>query len=218
MITRELYERGPRHLPRFFNAILFSVNVGFASISLLFLFFPRLFSGLITDFSNKLFDLSRGQFATEAIIYWTAALLLASVLWTIHALLWRTTAISFLLHSAAGFIALCTPMAVWLCVSTENGGHMGTRFLVGAIELPMALAFAFLFQNGKIHFGPLIGTTLLAAHSLLWFWILGTMWVTTYEGPTGAVLGFMAGVAWGAHVEADAFLRYLRGTDLPICF
>lgn len=217
MITRELYERGPSYLPRFFNAILFSVNVGFASISLVFLFFPRLFAGPIADFSNKLFDPSRGQFATNAIIYWTGALLLASVLWMIHAFLWRTTALSFLLHSVAGFIALCTPMAFWLCVN-ENSGHMGARFWVGAIELPGALALAFLFQSGKIHLGPLIGATLLAAHFLLWFWVFGNIWVATYEGPTGAILGFMASLAWGAQVEADAFSRYLRGTDVPICF
>jgi hypothetical protein len=217
MITRELYERGPSHLPRFFNAILFSVNVSFASISLLFLFFPRLFSGLIMDFSNKLFDLSRGQFAAAAIICWTSALLLASVLWMIHAVLWQTTALSFLLHSAAGFIALCTPMAVLVCVN-ENSRHMGTRFWVGAIELPLALVIAFLFQNGKVHFGSFIGTTLLAAHFMLWFWVFGNIWVATYEGPTGAIFGFMAGLAWGAQVEADAFSRYLRGTDVPICF
>lgn len=218
MITRELYEREPAHLPRLFNAILFSVNVAFASISLLLFAFPRLYSNLTTDFSNKLFGLSRGQFATEAIICWIATLLLASVLWMIHALLWRTTALSFLLHSAAGFIALCTPMAVWLCINTENGGHMGTRFWVGATELPLALAFAFLFQDGKIHFGSLTGTTSLAAHFLLWFWVFGNIWAATYEGPAGAILGFMAGVAWGSQVEADAFSRYLRGTDVPICF
>lgn len=217
MITRELYERTPGNLPRFLNATLFSANVAFASISLLLFVFPGLSLSLMADLSNRHLSLSSSRFGT-AIICWTATLLLASVLWIFQAFLWRTEALRVLLHSVAGFIAVCTPMTFWLCVNTESGWHPGTRFWVGAIELPLALAFASLFQSRRIHFAPFVGIMLLAAHFLLWSWVFGNIWTATYGGPVGSILGFLAGVAWGAQVEADAFSQYIRGTDLPICY
>lgn len=215
MPTRDLYD--PSNLPRLFNAILFSLNAAFVSMSLFFLAAPRLYSDLVAGVGSKLLAVPRNHFASEPLIYWMLAMVAAAILAVLQALLWRTKALRVLHHSVAGFVALCSPVVFWVFINTKGGWQFGVRFWAAAFEFPVALAFAFLFQSRRIHFGSWFGILLLAAHFLLWFWVFGNASAANYAGPIGPALGFLAAVAWGAYIEADAFSQFLRGTDLPIC-
>jgi hypothetical protein len=207
---------GSDDLPAIRNATLFSINTAFAGMSLLFLALPHLYADLIADAGGKLTSAARVSSAREFFVQLVAAVLLAACIGILLALLWRTKAIRVLLHSVAGFVALCIPALFWAFINTNSGWQLGVRFWSGAIELPLALVLAFLFLRHRLFLHPWIGTLLIAAHFLLWFWVLGNASAAHYVGPTGLILGFLSAAAWGKQIEADAFSQYLRGTDLPM--
>jgi hypothetical protein len=189
---------------------LFSINTGFAAISVLFCacFTTALPFLYLEVYLNHLLgirqtDLIRGYFAT-----WIPALILAVCIWTLVRFLSRPRLPRWALPLSGVTILLC-PAAIWTCMLEPNGWSLQWPYKTVWGETSLALICLLLFLKVSRTSSRWIGVSAFLGHCVFWYWFEGDgfrsinslNWeIPGYQGAAGMVLGFCSLLTWGLYV------------------
>ena len=194
---------------RFLLEILFSINIAFAGMTLVFCAIPSAsvpFAHLEVNINHVLgirqTDFIRGYFEI-----WIPSLLLALGIWSVLRAFLRTSFTTELLKTVGGAtIAIC-PSAIWTCAYERNGWSLAWPYKTVWGEALLALICVWLFVNLPWAAARWVGTVAIFAHCFFWYWFTGGgsygfEWgIPGYGGPCGLVVGTSAMTVWGMYVR-----------------
>lgn len=183
---------------------LFSLHLGFAAMTMVFIANPALdppFSRMETRINVFLHirqtDYVRGYFSI-----WVPSVLVSLLIWVVLRTFARTRFIQGFLRSLAGIVTIFTPMAFWVFLYEHTSRPVGCPWEEAAFEMAAALIFTLLFLLGKWQVPAWASLLLLAAHYVFWYFTPSSDPAQAgYGGPSGPILGFCAAAAWGLYVS-----------------
>jgi hypothetical protein len=189
---------------RYLHEVLFSLNVAFASMTIMSATSPhvtRIFSRM--ESSTNLFlgirqtDYIRGYFAILI-----PSLILALALWAALRLSRRTRLTREILRSVAGIVALFALPAFWFYAFQSYGWPFGWPYREAPFELSAALVCVWLFLKGKWPARWWLGVLFLVGHyTFFWIRIGGNYAMPNYAGPIAPILSFSSAVAWAFYIR-----------------
>jgi hypothetical protein len=196
---------------RFALEILFSINIAFAGITLLFGSNPTisLLFAHLEVYINHLLGIRQTDFIRGYFECWIPSLLLALGIWIVLHVFQRTKITSELLKSVAAgaAIAIC-PSAIWIYAYERNGWSLDWPYKNILGELLLALICIWLFVNLRWAAARWIGAVSIVGHCLFWYWFTGGRFygfewgIPGYTGPYGFIVGTSAMAVWGMYVRA----------------
>jgi hypothetical protein len=185
------------------HEILFSFNIAFNGVSVLFLAFPVLAVPFIRmDVKvNRVVHLRQTDLVRGYFEFLIAAALLAFCFWLALRLSSRTKFTAEVLRSAAGIATTFALPAFWLYVSQQGGWSLGWPYMAWPLELAIALCCILLFLYQRLPLPGWFWAILIAAHYGFWFWTRGNAFLANAAGPIAPMLGLSSTLIWGAHVN-----------------
>jgi hypothetical protein len=191
--------------------ILFSVNTGFAGMSILFS--TSLSASLpfvhLEVYLNRLLGIRQTDFIRGYFTIWIPSVVVAVCVWSLLRFLIRLGVTQRLLLSVAGIMILLSPAAYWTCVYERNGWSLQWPYKTIWGEATLATVCFFVFLKGPWRAWRRIGVLAFLGHCIFWYWFTingfrSLRWadweMPGYGGPFGMVLGFCALMIWCFYV------------------
>jgi hypothetical protein len=194
-------DRQPREAnrSRYFHEIFFSLNVAFASMTVVLASFPHLtyiFSRMESSI-NLLSGIRQTDYIRGYFAIFIPSLILALAIWAVLRLSWRTRPMTEILRSVAGVVALFALPAFWFYTFQYYGWPFGWPYRGAPFELGLALVCTLLFISGKWSIRWWLAVLLLAGHyTFFWVRIGGNYSMPNYAGPIAPILSFASAAAW----------------------
>lgn len=186
------------------HEIMFSINIAFTSVSLLFLAWPTLSRPFINMevATNRLLqirqtDLIRGYFE-----FGIASTILAFCCWLALRLSSTTRLTSEILQSVAGIATILALPVFWFYVSQQGGWSLGWRDATWLVEVAVALLCVLLFLYQRFPVQGWLCVLLVMGHYAFWFWIRENIFLASSAGPIAPIIGFFSTLAWGVYVKS----------------
>ena len=187
---------------RYAHEILFSLNISFFVLTLLFAadstvssFFSRLESSINVMLGIRQTDFVRGYVAILVPVLGGALLL-----WGVLRLASQTAIAREILRVWAGLVALFAVPAFWALAVRDRGfPYQGVP-----VELAAILICTIAFLKDKLRIPLSIGFLLLAAHyAFYWFVVGGQLHAPNYAGPIAPVMSLCSAVLWVLYVRQE---------------
>ncbi len=193
---------------RGFVEVLFSINTGFASMSILFCASSSASLPFIhlEVYLNHLLGIRQTDYIRGYFTIWIPSLVLAACIWSLLRVLIRLRLTQSFLRSVAGMMILLGPTAIWTCGYERNGWSLQWPYKTVWGEAALATIFFFLFLKGPLATSRRIGALGFLGHCIFWYWFTSDgfqplNWgMPGYGGPVGMVFGFCALLIWGLYV------------------
>jgi hypothetical protein len=212
--------RTPTLVSRLLLEASFSINIGYAGISMVFCAIPSAsipFAHLEVYLNQLLHirqtDLIRGYFEV-----WIPSLLSALCIFSLFRLARRLSLTKEILRSAAGVAILLCPAVIWTCAYERNGWSLQWPYKMVLGEPTLALTCLWAFLKAPWAAARWVGISAFLAHSLFWYWFTSggfhaLEWgIPGYGGPAGLILGFCAALVWGLYIRELRQSRVITGT------
>jgi hypothetical protein len=193
---------------RGFVEVLFSINTGFALMSMLFCASssaPLPFIHLEV-YLNHLLGIRQTDYIRGYFTIWIPSLVLAACIWSLLRVLIRLRLTQSFLRSVAGMMILLGPTAIWTCGYDRNGWSLQWPYKTIWGEAALATICYFLFLKGPLATSRRIGALAFLGHCIFWYCFTSDgfhplNWaIPGYGGPVGMVLGFCALLIWGLYI------------------
>jgi hypothetical protein len=186
------------------HELLFSLNIAFLAISLIFLLVPELSYRSISweISSNRLLqirqtDLIRGYFE-----YGIPSIILASCICIVLHLSSPFRLTREVLRSVAGLILIICPPVFWVCYYQVIGWPIRWPYRGAPIEIALAIVCMVGYLLHKWKAVLWFKILLLAGHYGFWWWMPSSNPTRAdYAGPIGPILGVCSAVAWAVYSE-----------------
>lgn len=192
---------------RFFVELLFSLNAGFAAISIIFCASSpasRPFVHLEV-YLNELLGIPQTDYIRGYFTLWIPSLLFAaSLLALLRFVIARHFTRSFFCTLVGMAILLC-PAAIWTCVYERNGWSLQWPYKIIWGEAAFALVCVLIFLKGTWELSRKIGFSALIGHCVFWYWFMSDgfrlptslNWgIPGYDGPFGMLVNICALWVW----------------------
>jgi len=197
-----------RPIVRVLVEVLFSINAGFAAMSVLFS--ASLSAALpfihLEVYLNHLLGIRQTDYIRGYFTIWIPSLILAACIWSLLRFLARLRFAQWTLRYLAGIAILLCPTALWTCAYLRNGWSLLWPYKAVWGEAAFAMMCLFLFLKGPWATSRRIGVSAFLAHCIFWYWFTSggfhsLNWgVPGYGGPVGMVLGMCSLLIWGLYV------------------
>lgn len=189
---------------------LFSLNIAFAAVSLIFN--ASLSASLpfihLEEYLNHLLGIRQTDYIRGYFTVWIPTLVLAMCLLTLLRLLSALNRTRWIMRHVAGILILLSPTAVWTCVY-EQRSKWSLQWPYKPIwgEAALAVICFRKFLNGPREASLKIGLLALFGHYLFWCCFTGDgfhspyslEWGPLYTGLFEIVLGFSSLLVWGLY-------------------
>jgi hypothetical protein len=198
-----------RPIVRVLAEILFSINTGFAAMSILFCAsFPTSLPFIHLEvYLNHLLGIRQTDFIRGYFTIWIPSVILAASIWSLLRFFGRLRSAQWALQSLAGITILLCPTAIWTCGYERNGWSLQWPYKIVWGEAALATICFFLFLKGPWATSRRIGVSAFLGHCIFWYWFTSDgfhslNWeMPSYDGPGGMVLGFCALLIWGLYAH-----------------
>jgi hypothetical protein len=198
--------------------ILFSINMAFAVMTLVFCTSPSAsvpFAHLEV-YVNHLLGIRQTDFIRGYFEIWIPSGLLALGIWSVLRVFSGKSLTSEALKSVAGVAIVICPSAIWACAYLRNGWSVDWPYKTILGEPLLALICVWLFITLPWAAARWVSSIGIFAHCLIWYWFLGNgsypfEWgIPGYGGPWGFIVGAFTITAWGMYVRGVR-ASYLNG-------
>ncbi len=188
--------------------VLFSVNTGFAAMSILFCASSSASLPFVhlEVYLNHLLGIRQTDYIRGYFTIWVPSLVLAVCIWSLLRVLIRLRLAQRFLRSVAGMMILLGPTAIWTCVYERNGWSLQWPYKAVWGEAALATICFFLFLKGPWAKSSRIGVLAFLGHCIFWYWFTSDGFhsldwgMPGYGGAIGMMLGFCALLIWGLYV------------------
>jgi len=188
--------------------MLFSLHLAFLLASLIFIADTSvlaLFSRMEYRM-NKLLHIEQTDFVRGYFAIWIASLIAAILIWALLRLCRRSHATGDLLSPLAGILTILGPPVFWAFIYEQTFWPVSWPYEWAPFELAAAVGCTVVLLSGRLRvptWAPIVG---LAAHFLYWYLIPGSRSDRpNYMGPSGPLLGFLAGAAWIIYIRSRSY-------------
>jgi hypothetical protein len=186
---------------------LFSLNIAFAGMSLIFCVSQSASLPFIhfEVYLNHLLGIRQTDYIRGYFTVWIPSLVLAICFLSLLRFLSGLSLANWIMRSVAGMLILLCPTAIWTCGYERNGWSLQWPYKLIWGEAALAVICFCTFLKGPREAWRKIGLLALLGHCLFWYWFMCYGFCSPavlnwgmpgYGGPFGMVLGISALLVW----------------------